>query len=463
MRDGAGLPIASVIYYRRIVGIPSLTGQIYNGCRDCIRSQDSCTHVGPWFKWSRHVDSDFQIDLEVLVPRRGHACRGLVVAGACCWIVVPAFITLPGAFSMPGMLPLQPSDAFQNHVQLEDDLTQTCAHLHLPIQASRRTAPCPPAPIPIPSPVLRIQAPADLGTDPGIRRDIEAAVGPAQQPTTFGDTLRPFSGTLGFVGDLINGLRRLPRALTKSYHPNDPTTDRANDSDFMASYGHEGRLSSSATRSVRLGDEHSTSPGLGAAIAGSFEDDLRRTDATHLNSNPATPILSNSSQSTSPDTPASILADPKPASDYVQMGDCESSPEPFSDPTLTFYLTRLRRFFKAVNDLPWIAPRTTVDYIPGQGQSTNATKRSSDRRNALSWYAAPPTHHSLDILSSGPTSPESMTRLPDSTATLVSRFSTGSSNNPWPLPGPCNLGECNARVQSFERFYECHELRGKSF
>ena len=343
-----------------------------------------------------------------------------------------------------GSLTFQPSELSagpsQSRPQYDDDHVQdnkqTWPHLHLPSPSQR--PPSPPAPIPIPSPVPGVRALADLTINPDTHAvgDLESGMG--HQRTSFGDARRP--GRRSFVGGFISGLKRLPRALTKTQHPNERSTDRASDSMVVASlgnlddYGNPLPTPSSTSHSILppppgFEGEQATSPTLRASTDHTHEDQLEfQRSATAIavqpNSSSVAPVPavpSNSSQTTTPTTPISI--EPNPTSDYAKMGDPASPPEPPTDPSLTSYLTRLRQFVKAVNDLPWIAPRTTVDYIPGR--FSNETQRSHPRRDTLSWYAAPPDRHSLDLLSRGPISPEVMTRLPDSSSTLVSQPDLG--------------------------------------
>ena len=349
-----------------------------------------------------------------------------------------------------------------DHVQ---DSKQTWPHLHLPSPSQR--PPSPPAPIPIPSPVPGVRALADLTTDPDAHPvgDLESGVG--HQRTSFGDDTRR-SGRRSFVGGFISGLKRLPRALTKTHYPHERSTDRANDSMVIASlgnlddYGHPLPTPSSTSHSILppppgFEGGQATSPTLRASTDHTHEVRLESQHsgtaiAVQPNSNPVASVPSNSSQTTTPDTPTPISIDPNPTSDYAKMGDSESPPEP---PSLTSYLTRLRQFVKAVNDLPWIAPRTTVDYIPGR--FSHETQRSHPRRDTLSWYAAPPDRHSLDFLSRGPTSPEVMTRLPDSSSTLVSQPDLGVHPfrmSPTHDPPPASTGK-PIRLHSVQ-FYTPH-------
>ncbi|KAJ7269249.1 hypothetical protein B0H12DRAFT_29334 [Mycena haematopus] len=92
------------------------------------------------------------------------------------------------------------------------------------------------------------------------------------------------------------------------------------------------------------------------------------------------------------------FVEPQPAPNYAKM---ESPPR--SEASFGSYLTRLNRFFRTINDLPWIAPdRVTVDYIPGNARQAGPTLRSRPaRKPAISWYNSNIPQGFVDLLSSG--------------------------------------------------------------
>ncbi|KAJ8517702.1 hypothetical protein ONZ45_g5145 [Pleurotus djamor] len=128
-----------------------------------------------------------------------------------------------------------------------------------------------------------------------------------------------------------------------------------------------------------------------------------------------------------------VLVEPRPGSDYAKM----SAPTPsVSFMSFNTHLRRLRNFFKAVNNLPWVTEdRVTVDYIPkgARKQVSGVTRKSlytkhdhvhlssdttpsSDfssnfrRRMVLprpltSWYGRGSARQSVDLLSGGSSSP----------------------------------------------------------
>lgn len=88
-----------------------------------------------------------------------------------------------------------------------------------------------------------------------------------------------------------------------------------------------------------------------------------------------------------------VYVEPQPASDYAKM---DSPTPPPSTASLGSYISRVQKFFKDLNDLPWVASeRVTIDYYPGHGQRA-ARRRSASRtrsplpsppqRPAMSWY-----------------------------------------------------------------------------
>lgn len=52
------------------------------------------------------------------------------------------------------------------------------------------------------------------------------------------------------------------------------------------------------------------------------------------------------------------------------------------------HMSRIRNFFRELNDLPWIAPdRITVDYVPGRLKQTDSSQPAN---GPLTWYGGPP-------------------------------------------------------------------------
>ncbi|KAG5639718.1 hypothetical protein H0H81_005901 [Sphagnurus paluster] len=75
-----------------------------------------------------------------------------------------------------------------------------------------------------------------------------------------------------------------------------------------------------------------------------------------------------------------VYVEPQPGSDYAKMDSPRRSISSFAS-----YVSRVQKFFRELNELPWVAERVTVDYIPGQ---VKGRRQARDRRpqRATSWY-----------------------------------------------------------------------------
>jgi hypothetical protein len=77
-----------------------------------------------------------------------------------------------------------------------------------------------------------------------------------------------------------------------------------------------------------------------------------------------------------------VLVEPQLAPDYAKMDLLSPST---SDGSLNTYLSRVSRFFRYINELPWVAEsRVTVDYYPGQPKRRLRPRPA--HRPILSWY-----------------------------------------------------------------------------
>jgi hypothetical protein len=106
-----------------------------------------------------------------------------------------------------------------------------------------------------------------------------------------------------------------------------------------------------------------------------------------------------------------VSVEPQPASDYAKM---DSPGPPLSTASLGSYVSRVKNFFRELNNLPWVASeRVTVDYYPGLGK--RAVRRRSKifspspvpqapHRPVVSWYGGsnPGQHGPLFSPSSSP-------------------------------------------------------------
>ncbi|KAJ6601352.1 hypothetical protein DFH09DRAFT_560900 [Mycena vulgaris] len=132
------------------------------------------------------------------------------------------------------------------------------------------------------------------------------------------------------------------------------------------------------------------------------------------------------------------LVEPQLGSDYAKM----QSP-PRSEASFGSYMTRLHRFFRTINDLPWIAPdRVTVDYIPGKARldpGAPTPRPRPARRPIISWYNTNQPQISIDLLSgsSSPLTEFSQAQpiaVPVSIATPTARYPDVVYANNMPVP-----------------------------
>lgn len=126
-----------------------------------------------------------------------------------------------------------------------------------------------------------------------------------------------------------------------------------------------------------------------------------------------------------------IFVEPRPSSDYDKMSSPIHSP---SVTSLNSRFIRVGQFFQDLYDLPWVAPRITADYIPGE------QSRAKYRKAPATWY--PDAYHSpIDLLAEGasgytpPSSTQSQSprrHVPNSSATLA--YYNNRENGPGASP-----------------------------
>ncbi|KAK0203668.1 hypothetical protein DFS33DRAFT_819853 [Desarmillaria ectypa] len=95
-----------------------------------------------------------------------------------------------------------------------------------------------------------------------------------------------------------------------------------------------------------------------------------------------------------------VLAEPQPGSDYAKMYDMVTPPP--TEMSFSSYMSRVAQFFRDLHNLPWIAERITVDYVPGHPTQPLGRRRSGSTRpsqQVMSWYGGP--HGSVNLLSDG--------------------------------------------------------------
>ncbi|KIK11484.1 hypothetical protein PISMIDRAFT_19491, partial [Pisolithus microcarpus 441] len=186
-----------------------------------------------------------------------------------------------------------------------------------------------------------------------------------------------------FVGGFVNGLRRLPKVMSRSrlkdhkpdrhgilgtaeanrptlplYHPSSSPIPKINSDNIPAveRLGTPPRTIS-ATPPQRLS----------AVDENTFDNDQSRSSdgpqtlsdlGTSMSSRAFEPRLSGPLAISTP-----VLAEPRPSPDFQKMED----PRPPPEESVASQLARIRRFFRDLNGLPWIAPRGISEpYLPGQ-------------------------------------------------------------------------------------------------
>ncbi|KAG6832181.1 hypothetical protein H0H92_004913 [Tricholoma furcatifolium] len=79
-----------------------------------------------------------------------------------------------------------------------------------------------------------------------------------------------------------------------------------------------------------------------------------------------------------------VYIEPRPTLDYAKMDD----PPRGSIGTFSAYVSRVREFFREINDLPWVADRITVDYVPGATKGRRHVRPTNERRpqRPTTWY-----------------------------------------------------------------------------
>ncbi|KAG6885614.1 hypothetical protein C0993_012361 [Termitomyces sp. T159_Od127] len=130
-----------------------------------------------------------------------------------------------------------------------------------------------------------------------------------------------------------------------------------------------------------------------------------------------------------------IYVEPKPTNDYAKMESPRASIVSFNS-----YIHRVRQFFHELNDLPWVAERVTVDYIPGAERD----RRRPRVNRPTSWYGNTPhsRRHSLFSDSLSPTSQPSQARLPPPTplhAPALYRSISAQQEHPQTTPPQPNV------------------------
>ncbi|KAG6888908.1 hypothetical protein C0992_007147, partial [Termitomyces sp. T32_za158] len=129
-----------------------------------------------------------------------------------------------------------------------------------------------------------------------------------------------------------------------------------------------------------------------------------------------------------------IYVEPKLTNDYAKMESPRASIVSFNS-----YIHRFRQFFLELNDLPWVAERVTVDYIPGADRDR---RRPRVLQRPISWYGNTPHSRRPSLFSddSSPTSQPPQVQLPPRTSmqppALYRSISAQQEFPPASLPQP---------------------------
>ncbi|KIK79729.1 hypothetical protein PAXRUDRAFT_160494 [Paxillus rubicundulus Ve08.2h10] len=262
-----------------------------------------------------------------------------------------------------------------------------------------------------------------------------------------------------FVGGFVSGLRRLPKVMSKS---------RLRDHNKLERHGTSGTLASTS-ETGRMGLPRYTGPGpSGLGIPKTNSDDIptverletprdssvlhppflapRPHDWSHNTSTSSRPFEREEEVPNAMSTPilaeppiqisSPILAEPRPSADFAKM---ESPIRPPPAESVASQLARVRRFFRDLNGLPWIASRGISDvYLPGQSEIRRRYSRPP--RDSKSWYT-PRNTRTLDLLAGPSTTGLLPTQQPIPVQSQLSGpapFILGSSANllfSQPLPG----------------------------
>ncbi|KIJ64870.1 hypothetical protein HYDPIDRAFT_167649 [Hydnomerulius pinastri MD-312] len=251
------------------------------------------------------------------------------------------------------------------------------------------------------------------------------------------------------MGGFVSGLRRLPKVMSKSrlrdhlkserqgsggtaatfeagrtalprYQPPSsgvpetnsddiPTVERVETPPRASSVSPPGRLANPLDGEASFESGRRARLLLSAVHEHSYEHSLRaslhaprvrsRSNNTSISSRPferdgevpnamSTPVLE-------PSIHSPILAEPRPSADFIKM---ESPIRRPPEESVASQLARVRRFFRDLNGLPWIASRDiSTEYKPGRSTSRRRYSRQREPKQSSSWYT-PRNNHPLDLL-----------------------------------------------------------------
>ncbi|KII87075.1 hypothetical protein PLICRDRAFT_42714 [Plicaturopsis crispa FD-325 SS-3] len=323
-----------------------------------------------------------------------------------------------------------------------------------------------PRPIPIPSPAVNARGAAELASTeeymtvdapPG---DVEAGYSDVKGRQRGG------SGSRGIVGGFVRGLKKIPKAMMLS-NPTERRPTRRGTADTygtggtagtdiqtpLPQYESAGRIPTlpenaryvqgmdmpmahpAAIRSEEhLQQSHSRHPSSATTHDARTHDSYTHDNHTmhthdsrtlhHTHDSHMYDGLDGDTTAVHHDVPphahtnSPVFIEPRPASDYDKMS------EPIRPPSARSFsssIMRVARFFRELNDLPWVSERVAADYFPAERH-----RRARRARPAtISWYTHQQPNQSLDLLSNGTPSPamhqipSHRHRMPHSSTTLA--------------------------------------------
>ncbi|KAG6854353.1 hypothetical protein C0991_007858 [Blastosporella zonata] len=112
-----------------------------------------------------------------------------------------------------------------------------------------------------------------------------------------------------------------------------------------------------------------------------------------------------------------VYIEPQLTNDYAKMDSPHVSIASFGS-----YMSRVRQFFHDLNELPWVAERVTVDYVPGEKKGRRQARERRLQR-PISWYGNTPHSRAVQMFSDT-TSPSSQSEILASQSQLPAQYPT---------------------------------------
>ena len=179
----------------------------------------------------------------------------------------------------------------------------------------------------------------------------------------------------------------------------------------------------------------------GSSTVTATDDALDGTTAVGHHENPymQTPSMPfNNKAFHQPPYASPVTVEPEQASDYAKMSSTPSS----SISSMGHYVYRLKQMFKQLNDLPWVADRCTVDYVPGAKELLPHEQQQQPQQvmhiRVPSWYSNDQPSGRVDLLAGG-TPDIAMKQTPmygPGLSQYASHYETSYSRPATATPGP---------------------------